>query len=298
MLSILIPTYNYNAFPLVLELKKQADCLGIDYEILVQDDYSNSALNIKNKEITLLKNCSFFINQSNLGRGKNLNSLVTKAKFEWVLFLDCDTFPTQENFLKNYIRATAKNHSIVFGGIVYEDKKPEKEALLRWIYGQKREALSVIDRNKNQAYSALTSNLLIKKDILEKYPFDDSITKYGYEDLCFFTILNTNNFKITHIQNPTYHLALETSHLFLKKTRIALENLVFLERSNKLSAKESKIIGAQQKLENFKLTTLAAFIFLRIQSKIESNLFSENPSLFWFDIYKLGYYCQLKSLNQ
>jgi glycosyltransferase involved in cell wall biosynthesis len=298
MLSILIPTYNYNVYPLVLELKEQADYLGIEYEILVQDDASFSKLNTKNQNINTIKNCFFFINNYNLGRGKNLNSLVAKAKFEWVLFLDCDTFPTQKNFIKKYISATGKNYSIVFGGIVYENKQPEKKALLRWFYGQKREALSVSNRNKNQAYSALTSNLLIKKEILEKYPFDDSIKKYGYEDLCFFTILNANNFKVTHIQNPAYHLALETSDLFLKKTRTALENLVFLERSNKLSVKESKIIAAQQKLENLKLTTSVAFIFSKARAKIESNLLSGNPSLFWFDIYKLGYYCHLKSLNQ
>ena len=40
MLSILIPTYNYNVYPLVMELKSQADELDLSYEILVQDDAS------------------------------------------------------------------------------------------------------------------------------------------------------------------------------------------------------------------------------------------------------------------
>ena len=47
MLSILIPTYNYNVYPLVTELKKQIDELAIEYEILVQDDSSKSSENIK-----------------------------------------------------------------------------------------------------------------------------------------------------------------------------------------------------------------------------------------------------------
>ena len=294
MLSILIPTYNYNAFPLVSELKKQADYAGIDYEILVQDDASFSTLNNENQNINTIKNCFFFVNNHNLGRAGNLNSLVAKAKFEWILFLDCDTFPTQEKFIKNYIKATISNNSIVFGGIVYKNKKPKKEALLRWVYGQKREALPLSERNKNPAYSALTSNLLIKKEILEKHPFDDSITQYGYEDLCFFSELNKNHFEVTHIVNPTYHLDLETSGLFLKKTQTALENLLLLEKSKKLSAQESKIIAVQQKLENLKLTACAAYMFSKIKSKIESNLLSEKPSLFWFDMYKLGYYCTLK----
>lgn len=297
MLSILIPTYNYNAFPLVSELKGQADYAGIDYEILVQDDCSNSTLNAVNEEIASLKNCYYFINDYNLGRSKNLNSLATKAKFEWVLLLDCDTFPTKENFIKNYVTNSANNNLIVFGGIAYENKRPEKKSLLRWVYGKKREALSVNERKKNPAFSALTSNLLIRREILKKYPFDDSITKYGYEDLCFFSVLNKNHFEIIHIENPTYHLDLETSDLFLRKTKIALENLADLERSNKISSTESKVIAAHQKLGKLKLTAFTSFIFSKTKSKIESNLLSENPSLFWFDIYKLGYYCQLKSLN-
>lgn len=295
MLSILIPTYNYNVYPLACELAKQCNNTRITFEILCQDDCSNSPINIQNQEIKLLSNCYFFINEINLGRGKNLNSLVTKAKFEWVLILDCDTFPVQDNFIKNYINLTAiPSNSIVFGGIVYENKKPEKEALLRWVYGHKREALSVSDRNRNPAYSALTSNLLIKKEVLIKHPFDESITKYGYEDLCFFVVLNTNHFEVIHIKNPTYHLNLETSSLFLKKTKAALENLAFLEKTNKITLKESKIIRTYQKLEKLKLSTSVAFILTKIQAKIEANLTSEKPSIFLFDLYKLGYYCNLK----
>lgn len=295
MLSILIPVYNYNAYPLVRELAKQCNDAGITFEILCQDDCSNSPINIKNQEIRHLTNCFFFINETNLGRGKNLNSLVLKAKFEWILFLDCDTFPTQDNFIINYIKLTPiPGNSIAFGGIVYQNEKPPKEALLRWMYGQKREALSISERNKRPSFSALTSNLLIEKEILKKYPFDNSITKYGYEDLCFFSVLYANNIKITHIENPTYHLGLESSHLFLKKTRAALENLAGLEKSNKLSATESKLIAVHHKLEKLKLTILLSFLFSKTKSKIASNLLSEKPSLFLFDIYKLGYYCTLK----
>ena len=51
MLSILIPTYNYSVFPLVLELKNQADLLAIPYEVLVLDDASTLFLN-ENSKIT------------------------------------------------------------------------------------------------------------------------------------------------------------------------------------------------------------------------------------------------------
>lgn len=283
MLSVLIPVYNYNAVSLVKELMKQCNFNGITFEILCQDDASNSTLNILNQEINSFSNCSFFINETNLGRGKNINTLAQKAQYDWVLILDCDTFPTHKNFIAKYIDLISNlKTNIVFGGIVYEDQKPEKKQILRWIYGQEREIKSV-----------LTSNLLIKKEIFLQHPFDESITKYGYEDLCFFSVLKDHNFEISVIKNPTLHLNLETSALFLEKTKTALENLVFLFHSNKIKKEDSKIITAFEVLQSLKLVSFFAFLFRKNQTKIERNLLSQKPSLFLFDLYKLGYFCDL-----
>ena len=107
MLSILIPTYNYNVFMLVLELKNQADYLGIDYEILVQDDVSQNFIN-ENSLINSLTNCFFFINTENLGRGKNINLLCSNSKYEYVLIMEADSFPVNNSYLKNYIDIVSK----------------------------------------------------------------------------------------------------------------------------------------------------------------------------------------------
>ncbi|OXB05044.1 glycosyltransferase family 2 protein [Flavobacterium pectinovorum] len=284
MLSILIPVYNYNILPLVNELVKQCSFNGIDFEILCQDDASNSSVNILNQEINLLPNCSFFVNETNLGRGKNINSLSLKAIYDWLLILDCDTFPAQNDFVKKYIDAISNlKNNILFGGIIYEDKKPENDQLLRWVYGNKRETVTI-----------LTSNLIIKKEVFLQYPFDESITKYGYEDLLFFSVLKASHFKISQIDNPTFHLNLETSKAFLNKTKIALENLVFLYDSKKIKKEENKITTSFEFLRKLKLTQFSAFLFRKNQTRIERNLFSKKPSLFLFDLYKLGYYCTLK----
>lgn len=284
MLSILIPVYNYNILPLVNELVKQCSFNGIDFEILCQDDASNSSVNILNQEINLLPNCSFFVNETNLGRGKNINSLSLKASYDWLLILDCDTFPSQNDFVKKYIDAISNlKNNILFGGIIYENKKPESDQFLRWVYGNKRETVTI-----------LTSNLIIKKEVFLQYPFDESITKYGYEDLLFFSVLKANDFEISKIENPTFHLNLETSKAFLDKTKIALENLVFLYDSKKIKKEENKITTSFEFLKKLKLTQFSAFLFRKNQTRIERNLFSKKPSLFLFDLYKLGYYCTLK----
>ena len=98
MLSILIPTYNYNVFLLVKELVDQASKLNIDFEIICLDDGGKVTF-IENEAINELKNCSFSTNEVNLGRASNLNKLVDKAKFNYCLLLEADAFPTNENYI-------------------------------------------------------------------------------------------------------------------------------------------------------------------------------------------------------
>ena len=296
MLSILIPIYNYNAYPLVQELQKQCTECEIDFEILCQDD-SSSEFFQDNQKISFIEKAQFQSNNSNLGRGKNINILSKKAQFDYLLILDCDTFPKDHCFIKKYLEIIQiEKPKIVFGGIVYKAGKPKKEQLLRWVYGNKREAISVEKRSENPNKSALTSNLLIKATVITKYPFDDVITKYGYEDLCFLSVLESNGIFVKHIDNPTYHLNLETSLQFLSKTKIALENLAFLVDSKKITEQNSRLFLSYETLRKFKLTALFRFLYLKTESKITTNLLSQKPSLFLFDLYKLGYFCTIKSV--
>lgn len=292
MLSILVPVYNYAVLPLVSEIEKQCNACGINFEILCYDDASDLFV-AENQEINQFKNCSFVILEKNIGRSAIRNLLAEKAVYENLLFLDADVIPVHDNFISNYISET--NEKVVFGGLLYETQTPKKELLLRWIYGKKREALTLFERNKNAPDFALVSNLLIKKEILIEFPFDEILTKYGYEDLLFFSILKSNQIEIKQIENPVFHLNLETSSLFLSKTKTALENLVFLNTANKISKDQSKIIFSFDFLRRFKLISIFNFIFKKSEQKIERNLLSQKPSLFLFDIYKLGYYCFLKS---
>lgn len=95
----------------------------------------------------------------------------------------------------------------------------------------------------------------------------------------FLSVLKTKNIKVSHIDNPTYHLNLETSILFLDKTRTAIENLVLIVNSGKFPNIESKINSAFIILKRLKLVAITAYIFNKTESKIISNLLSKKPSL-------------------
>ena len=293
MLSILIPTYNYNVLPLVSELHNQCENSGIEFEIIVQDDASKSELNLENEKINAINNCFFYVNEENVGRGKNRNSLFEKSKFDWILFLDSDTMPVLDNFITNYI-ASSLNYKVVFGGLQYQAEKPEKSQLLRWVYGKKREALTLNERLKNPNKTALTSNFLIQRTIFISHIFDNEITKYGYEDYLFFLNLEKKDISVHHIENPVFHLGLDSSDEFLNKTKVALENLNNLHSIGLLSFNDNRILTTYAKIKKIKLVTYFSFIYSNFNFLLRKNLTSSNPSLFIFDVYRLGYFCSLK----
>lgn len=295
MLSILIPTYHYNALPLVEAIYKQCISVGISFEIICQDDASHSPLNTENQKINSLENCHFTSNTENLGRGRNINAMVSKAKYDYVLLMDCDTLPKKNTFIQYYVNKIISDRKVVFGGIVYYNEKPKQENLLRWVYGKSRESLSVVERSKNPYFSTLTSNLLIKKSVFQSNPFNENITNYGYEDVVWTKHLKEKSIRITHINNPTFHLNLETSELFLKKVHQSLENLLLISNLGLLSSSDNRILATYEKVSKLGLKGFFSFIYTKFHQKFEANLFSNHPNLFLLDIYKLSYYCKLQA---
>ncbi|MBF4485234.1 glycosyltransferase [Flavobacterium sp. CSZ] len=294
MLSILIPTYNYNVFPLVLELKKQADNLGIQYEILVQDDLSKEFI-AENSKINLLENCSFSLNAENLGRGKNINVLCAKSRYDYVLIMEADALAENESYLKNYTEILSKwNPDVIFGGVKYPETIPSKEKLLRWKYGINRETKSLQHRLKNQYDFVFTWNLLLKKEILLQFPFPEFIKQYGYEDFIFLENLRFNSVAVTHIENTLIHHNNEESIDFIKKSERAVKNLHHLVYFHKIDPKKIRLSKLYVILNKLYLTGIVKAIYLKTKKRILTNLTSENPDLYLLDFYKLGYYCNLK----
>lgn len=292
MLSILIPTYNYNVFLLVKELVDQASKLNIDFEIICLDDGGKVTF-IENEAINELKNCSFSTNEVNLGRASNLNKLVEKAKFNYCLLLEADAFPTNENYIKNYIAIIKDGIKVAFGGVIYSNKKPKPNSLLRWIYGHKRESKSLDFRKKNPYNIVFSWNLLISKEVFQRFPFDASIKDYGFEDFIFLKELKENAIPIHQIDNNCIHQNEETSIEFLKKYNYSLKNLKKLIDSNQLKYEDTSLSALYLRIKKLHLDVLVAFTFKISKNLIVKNLTSKYCSLLLFDFYKLGYFCLL-----
>lgn len=293
MLSILIPTYNYNVLPLVLELKGQADYLGMDYEILVQDDNGVEFI-IENSQINTISNCNFSVNKQNLGRGKNINLLCSRSRFDYVLIMEADSFPENKRFLEIFIAQLTKSTTIIFGGVKYAKIPPPKEKLLRWKYGINRESKSLKYRLKNNYDFVFSWNLLLKKEILAQYSFPEFINEYGYEDSLFLKKISLNLITVTHIENPLVHYNTEDNAVFIKKTERAVMTLYDLIHSRKIKPQDIKLSHYYIILKKLYLIGIIKAIYAKTKKMILYNLNSANPNLYLLDFYKLGFLCTLK----
>lgn len=293
MLSILIPTYNYSVLALVKDIFDQCKIAAIDFEIIVFDDASVNQFD--NEKINLLENCSFKVLDHNIGRCAIRNLLAETAKYDWLLFLDADVLPEGEVLVKTYLEEIYKNTvpRVIYGGIRYQESSPEKHQLLRWVYGNKREAIPASERKKEIYLSFLTLNFLIHKSIFDTVRFNESIPNLRNDDLLFSYDLQESKIIINHIENWVYHLGIETSEVFLEKTKEASVSFLFLWNNNLLPYDYTPYGKLYKLLDTMKLKQLGSLFFRIFKSLMLKNLKGRKPSIFVYDLYRLGYICSL-----
>ena len=289
MISVLIPVYNYNVFPLVEVVHNQLSKVNIDFEIICINDASTKFVE-DNQLINQLKDTSFYNLTVNIGRSKIRNLLVEKSKYDWLLFLDADVMPENSDFILNYVTCIRENsYKVYCGGIIYENEKPNHDKLLRWTYGKSREQICLEKRAKHPYQYFLGANFLINKSVFTSVKFNESIIKYGYEDVLFAEDVLRNFIKVQQINNSVFHLGLEENIVFLDKTKEALQNLQTFKSKNIVYGENIKILRTYKIIKYFGLS----FLFSNLYKLFEVNLKSKYPSMFVFDIYKLSYYCFL-----
>ena len=290
MISILIPCYNYNAYDLVSRLEKECLTLGVVFEIISIDDASFSTLNEVNQKINMLTNCKFFESKKNIGRVANRQLLSQKAQYKWLLYIDVDVKPLNDNFIKVYVNEIKKGFEVVFGGFNYKNIETNN---LRYLFGKSREDVQSVIRNKNPYKYIISSNFLVKKVIFDKINKNININGYGM-DYFFGALLKENLVSINHIDNEVTHYGLDDNSKFLAKTKEALENLHYLNTNKLINKNDITILKYYRLFNFFGLKKIISKLIKIFSKSIESNLKGSNPSLFVFDLYRLSYLCSLK----
>jgi len=287
-LSVLIPIYNFSVVNLVNDLLSQFEKCVIDFEIRLYDDCSAIATNELNTVIAGKFGVVYSVLPQNLGRAKIRNLLAKEALFEYLLFLDCDCALCSNNFIKTY--ADLLIGSTVFaanGGRKYKSfANYDPENYLHWLVGKNREEKTAFERSGKPYGSFMLDNLLIQKQVFDIILLDDKIDTYGHEDTKFGFDLERRNIEILHLDNPTYHIGLNSAHEFLEKSNLAVIVLCKII-ANEGIGKATSLYKMYDLLKKCMISGPAYYALSLFNSLIRKNLLSANPSLYCFDLYKL-----------
>lgn len=297
MLSINIPVYNIEVTSLVMQCIQQAENLPVDVEIRIYDDGSDAEFKNINRQLATHAKVIYREMEHNLGRAAIRNKMGLESLKPYLLFIDADSKLIAEDYLKKYVEL-AKPGAVLCGGTAYASKKPDEKKLLRWIYGQQREAISAEKRNHEKGFIITSNNFLIDREIFKNIRFRENLGPYGHEDTLLGYDLHLAGVQPLHINNPVEHTGLEESITFLNKTKAALENLLFI--SEKIVPESTEFQNRMPFLNRYRKITgiipalLIKWFFNLFKHAIENNLTGKNPNLFLFDFYKLGYFSVLR----
>ncbi|MDC0189386.1 glycosyltransferase [Flavobacteriales bacterium] len=286
-LSILIPCYNWD----VLEFIRKIHKLCVDekritqFEIICFEDASSKSYS--NYLIKKLKHVKHLNLSENIGRSAIRNKLGEASKYNWLLFIDCDSKIVNNNFIQEYINATEQKGSletVFYGSTMYEKKNNDITKTLHHKYGSQIET-----KRKLKIFSS--HHFLIHKSKFGENKFDETIKTYGYEDTLFSI---SSNLKFKYINNPLIHTGLKTNTVFLEDTQKAIYNLTNYTNQIK-TIKYIKVLKWGRIIEKLKISKIILIIFNIMESKIVENLKSESPKIILFQLYKLGLLIKLKS---
>jgi GT2 family glycosyltransferase len=292
MLSICIPVFNKSIKNLYNSLSLQSQKIAEEIEILVIDDCSEDYFKLQNKKICNERN--YIELTKNVGRSKIRNIFLKHARFENLLFLDCDSKITDDLYLTKYINElNSKKIEVIFGGSVYHKEAPDKKHLLRWDYGSRKENIPFEKRKALGNKSFLSNNFLVKKKVFEKVRFDETISKYGYEDTIFCYELKKNGYTITQLDNSVLNNEFETNTQYLKKVTDSIENLYLIMTANRYQdtslCNDITLIKTYKRIEDYKTVWLFHIFFMFAKPLIKILLtHGYYGSLILFNLYKLG----------
>ena len=257
-------------------------------EIILLDDASEESYHLNNLRLAEQDFIIYYRSDVNNGRSMSRKLLAEKAKYDYLLFLDCDVRVISPEFISKYSVQVKNGVDICSGGLVYDETEPDDNRYkLHWRYGTQRES---------KQSSFLSSNFLVRKNVFLDVQFDSPLNQYGHEDTLWGIEFRKKGLNIQFIDNPVQHEGVEEVSVYIDKSLQAVENLLVLEKliGEKELAEHVKLYEYYKKFDKYKITGLIALAEKWYHKKIIANLSGYSPSLKYFDWLRLAHFIRLK----
>jgi glycosyltransferase involved in cell wall biosynthesis len=208
-LSVLIPTFRDDPSALLAALD---DPLA-DAEIVVLDDGGGDDILARQiiRRLDGLKLPARFIRLSaNQGRAKGRNRLAAHARGGHLLFLDADMLPDPKGFLQRWAAlAESEETAVAFGGFTLDQTPRRPEHEVHRAMALKSDCTPAPERARAPEKHVFTSNLLVRRDVLQAVAFDEGFAGWGWEDV-EWAMRVARLYPILHIDNSASHLGLDS----------------------------------------------------------------------------------------
>lgn len=288
-LSILIPVFNRPCDTLVRQLHAQAMATGTAFEIIVMEDGSTNHASVEqNHTLARLEGVRHIVHPDNRGRAAIRNSLADEARYDTLLFMDCDMEVRKSDFLPCYLREKAP---VACGGIRIGGDAHRLRHNLRYRYEQAFEqrhpVRCYVDHTGMDFH---TANVLIAHRVMDTCRFDERFCRYGYEDVRFGKTLQQTGIPVSHIDNAVWMTQYESNATFLAKTEEAMHTLY--DFRSELHT-HSRLLKQVARMKRLGLLPLLRVLHRCLGGILRRNLCGSRPVCALFNAYKLLYYAAL-----
>lgn len=291
LLSILIPTYNYDCRALLREL--QSEIVGMeDTEIVVADDCSTlSSIADSVRDEAKRLGIRYIQGKRNSGRSAIRNALSDNAHGQYLLFIDADAMPMEHSFVSDY-KSMIGRTDVVCGTVMSPYVCPSDKVSLRWVYDHTSMPRFMAASRRKRPFDCFTSFcFMIRHDVFDRIRFDENFMGYGYEDTLFGQALQQIGASIEHCDIGCLHLGLEPNATFLKKVEESNRTLLLHQTE---IGQASSLLRMAQKIDRWQFMWLADWAYRHSCKAVSHHLVnSHRPSFSLLQAYKLLHLCHL-----
>ena len=187
----------------------------------------------------------------NCGRSHARNRLFALAEAKWVLFLDADMQPDDEDFLNRYLDAIDAESvpSLIAGGFSLRHVHPTDETKLHAAQSLASECLPASVRAEAPGRYVFTSNILVHREVLSDIAFDPGFQGWGWEDVDW-GLRVAKHFSVIHIDNQATHLGLDSDEKLLNKYAQSVDNFLRLVDRHHDEMAQTSLYRAARRLGN------------------------------------------------